>query len=216
LKAKARLQWLVFFLVLMGFGLRAPAMASTTFDLHGYNFADQVSATVDFDYDPDSGIIHLTITNSSDYDARLTGFAFNLPDSVYGISAFTGPYGWSYLFKPGNINTPGQFGQFDLAGITGPNFNGGFPNDSIPPNDTFAFAFTLEGMGLDALLENSFLQLFSYANKNGTPQPFIARFQRVGPFGEDSDVAVVPIPAPILLLGGGLLGLFGLRRRFGK
>ena len=213
MKSLLKLKCILLLLGLIAFGLQAPTWASTTFDLFGVNFPDQVAASVNFEYDSGSGQIDLSLTNNSDYDARLTGFAFNVPDSITGVSNFTGPSGWSVLFDPDNINTPGQFGKFTLGGLTGPNFNGGDPNDGIPPNSTFYFTFALMGSGLNGLTENSFLELLSDSGKNDIPQSFIARFQRVGPDGEGSDVAVVPIPTTLLLLSSGLLGLVGMRRR---
>jgi hypothetical protein len=207
-----KLKWGLLLLGLMTFGLQTPTCASTSFDLFGVNFPDQVSASVDFQYD--SGQIDLSIMNNSDFDARLTAFAFNVPDSV-GFVSFSGPSGWSASFDRDGINTPGQFGKFDLAGLTGRNFLGGFPNDGIPPASIFDFTFGLSG-DLSGLTEDSFLGLLSDPGNNDNPQPFIARFQRVGPDGEGSDVAVVPIPATLLLFGSGLLGLVGLRRRFSK
>ena len=214
MKNLVRLKCILLILGLVTFGLQTTIWAATTFDLVGVNFPDQISASVNFAYDSSLGQIDVSLTNNSDFDARLTAFAFNVPNNVTGVSNFTGPSGWSESYDPDNIDTPGQFGKFDLAGLTGPNFNGGDPNDGIPPTSTFDFAFVLMGSGLNGLTEESFLGLLSDPGKNDNPQPFIARFQRVGPDGEGSDVAVVPIPAAVWLLGGGLIGLVGLRRRF--
>jgi hypothetical protein len=216
MKDLLKLKWVLLLLGLITFGLQAPAWAATTFDLFGFNYPDQVAASVNFAYNSGSGQIDLSLTNNSDYDAKLTGFAFNVPDKITGVSGFTGPSGWSESFDPDNINTPGQFGKFDLAGLTGPNFNGGDPGDGIPPSSTFDFTFVLLGSDLDLLTENSFLGLLSDAGRNDSPQPFIARFQNVGLDGSGSDVAVVPIPTTLLLLSSGLLGLVGVRRRSSK
>lgn len=216
MKNLMKLKGVLLLLGLVTFGLQATTWAATSFDLFGVNFPNQISASVNFAYDSDLGKINVSLTNNSDFDARLTAFAFNVPDDVTGVAGFTGPSGWSKSFDPDNINTPGQFGQFDLAGITGPNFNGGDPNDGIPPLSAFDFEFLLNGTGLDVLTEDSFLDLLSYPGTNDNPQSFIARFQRVGLDGEGSDVAVVPIPATLLLFGSGLMGLVGLRRRFSK
>jgi hypothetical protein len=215
MKNLMKLKCVALLLGLVAFGLQTPTWAATSFDLVGFNFPVQILASVDFTYDSNLRKISVSLMNKSEFDARLTAFAFNVPDNVTGVNVFTGPANWSDSFSPNSINTPGQFGQFDLAGITGSNFNGGDPNDGIPPSSTFDFEFLLNGTGLDGLTEDSFLGLLSYpGNPNDNPQPFIARFQRVGSDGEGSDVAVVPIPAAAWLLGSGLVGLLALRRRF--
>ena len=164
------------------------AAGPLTFDLVGVNDST-LSAHVVFAYDP-SGKIEIDITNTSSGpapDPRFTAFAFNVPAGVTGVSSFSGPAGWDDSFDPNDINTPGQFGFFDLAGITGPNFNGGSPNDGIPVGFTFHFEFFLLGTGLNLLDETSFLSLLSF-DPNGNPdedeQFFIGRFQRTGIDGE--------------------------------
>jgi hypothetical protein len=189
------------------------------FNLGGVTDGD-LTAHVEFAYDETNGTINIDITNTSSfYDPRLTAFAFNVPDEVTGILSFAGPDGWDYLFAPDNINTPGQYGFFGLAAISGPNFNGGKPNDGIAPGSTFSFEFVLTGTQLGLLDELDFLTLLSFdglGSPDENEQFFIARFQQTGPFGEGSDVAIVPIPSTLLLLGSGLMGFVGLRRKFKK
>jgi hypothetical protein len=195
------------------------------FDVVGVS--DQtVKASVRFAYTPSSGRIDIQLTNTSTaFDPRATGFAFNAPAAVTGVSAFSGPIGWRYQFSPNAISAPGRFGLFDVAGLTGPNLNGGNPNSGVARNQSRNFAFTLTGTGLGSLTEMDFLGLFSASPLSpaapAVPQFFLVRFQRVGANGGGSDVAipggtprVVPEPALLALFAAAaFVGARRLRRR---
>lgn len=196
------------------------------FDVVGVGDANN-SASVTFAYDGSTATVILDIENTSGlFDPRVTAFAFNAPADVTGISSFVGPSGWSGVFDANDIDTPGQFGFYDMAGITGPNFNGGSPNDGIPLGSTFHFEIVLAGSGLAALTEMSFLS--QYADDPAGPpdhneQYFITRFQRTGSRGQDSDVAIpngdpnppvqTPEPASVLLLLAGVSAMAASRKR---
>ena len=208
------------------------AMAWATpifFGLQGVTFPDTVKATMVLDYEyliADAvGELSVTLTNNSTaVSSSLTAFAFNVPDEIEMVREFTGASGWTMYppdfepdsINPNSVNTPGPYGFFDLAGVTGPNFNGGDVADGIPQGQTFSFNFTLLGTDLDLLTSESFNLLSADLGGDPSLQPVIARFQGIdfGSGEDESDVAIVPIPAAILLFGSGLLGLAGLRRKF--
>jgi hypothetical protein len=217
-------------LVLAGAALIGSASSATAapmlFTLEGEDYSE-LSASVLFTYtglSSSSGRIDVQVTNTSTaYDPRLTAFAFNLPGAVTGVSNFTSSLaGWDDRYDRNDIDTPGQYGFFDIAGLTGPNFNGGSPNSGIARGVTANFSFRLNGSGMLGLTETSFLSLLSNdpaGSPNEDEQFFIGRFQRVGPRGQNSDVALpgtaraVPEPTTLLLSGLGLLGAAALRRR---
>jgi hypothetical protein len=183
----------------------APALSAKswaeTFDLIGVEDPINLVATVNlaYAYDAISGIgkINISITNNSLPDAgsdpRLTAFAFNLPDGVNVLGFSSNPIAWNLLAKSNAIDTPGLFGFYDVAAITGPNFNGGNPEYlGIMRGETFFFEFLVTGPDLDKLDATSFRALRSYSRPRPAEyvQYFIGRFQRTGEFGEGSDVAI--------------------------
>lgn len=196
---------------------------AVTFNVAGVNNPLN-TALVDFIYD---GIDKLTIeiknTSTSGPDPRITGFVFNAPSAVSGISLFSASgtaddSDWDDSFDRDKINTPGSFGEFDIAGITGPNLNGGTPNSGIVKNTAATFMFSLLGTGLDLLDEGSFLNLFSSGKGNFIQQAFGIRFQRTDLDKQGSDigfVTTVPLPAALPLMGAGfaVLGFVGWRRK---
>lgn len=208
----------VAFLLILSAG---PALA-TQFLLGGTNYSD-ISASVDFSYNPlssTSGEITIVAKNTSSITSALTGFAFNVPSNISGLSAFSGPTGWSGLFKVDAINTPMQYGFFDIAGITGPNFNGGKVGPGLDAGQTGIFTMDVTGTSMDTLTAADFLGTLSeLGDKVGLPQFFVDRFQGIGDFG-GSDVATpvapppVPEPGTVMLFGLGLFGLavFGKRK----
>lgn len=211
-------------LVACMFGFTGTALADS-FSIVGATDSNN-TALIDFVYDG-TDTLNIKITNTSAlWDPRVTGFAFNAPAAVTGVSSFIADPNfngaWSYDFDPNDISSPQPFGSFDVAGITGPNLNGGSALNGIPnaANDTVAqpnmvnFTFVLTGTGLGSLTTSSFLSILSDTStnptKNDTAVSFLGRFQRTGSDGAGSDVAIpgqVPEPSTILLFGSGLAGL---------
>lgn len=184
--------------------------------LVGVNYPGWVSATVDFSYtpvSPMSGQIDLFVTNDSLVWSTLTSLAWNVPANVFGVGNIGDlPVGWSAVLNPNGIGTPGQFGSFDAAELTGPNFSGGHPPAGIDTGESLAFHIALFGTGLNTLTAGDFLGLYSdLAGKKGEEQFMIARFQDIEIEGvgcDLSDVAIpVPLPPSIFLLGLGLISL---------
>jgi hypothetical protein len=145
----------------------------------------------------------LSITNTSPFDARITGLGFDLVDGDFtansssGLNGFTGGNVASFTFSDASFGNIPQFDDavLDFGWLTGANFSGGSPNNGMAPGATLIFSASGPFPSLnDAQLASS----------------LFVRFQRVGQNGSLSDVGrgttdQVPEPASIVLLGTGLL-----------
>ena len=155
----------------------------------------------------------LEITNTSPFDARITGIGFDLiigdftANNSSGLDGFAGNDPGGFTFSDAALGNVPQFSSsvLDFGWITGNNFQGGSPNNGLAPNDTLTFTVS---------------DTFAGLTDTQIADALFVRFQRVGEDGEGSDVGtpgdvpdVVPEPATLLLFGLGLAGAAAVRRR---
>lgn len=209
----------------------ALALVASTTASAGYTSLSFVSTVVDGHgtigkYDGSLGFSHtagnssatltITLNNllSTASGGKLTGFVLNGP-AVSGLTyALTAKPNSSWS-KTGAAENAAPFGSYSLGAALGGSFlGGGSPNPGLAVGSSFSFEFSVNGASslLETLSASSF-----WNGMNGNPA-FLARFKGFTNGGSDKSPAalamqVVPIPAPVLLAGAGLLGAFAIRRR---
>jgi hypothetical protein len=164
-------------------------------------FYTSLQASVTFVYDSTSGKIDITLANTTTLspDWRITGFAFNLPTAITGSTALTGPTGFRKVYDKDDINTPGQYGFFDLAALTGTDFEFGNVNNGVRKGQSALFSFQLSG-AFGNLDEAKFLSQLSTGEWQKRNTYFAVRFQQVGGGILGKDMGI-PVGSPTAVKG---------------
>jgi hypothetical protein len=198
-------------------GTASVASAATIVDFSGVTNGSLASGTASITLDAGGTFITGTVTNTAPFDARLTGFGFDLfggdPSGYTGSpNPITLPAGVTFNFQDDGLGNVPEINNavLDFGYITGPNFPGGDPNSGLDNFQTLSFMVSGAFAGLTEAEIASAL---------------IVRFQRVGENGQLSDVAAagsplplspVPEPASMLLVGSGLAYLARRRHKSGQ
>ncbi len=193
------------------FALSSVARADAVAVVTGNSTGNLSTANVSVSFNDATNTFTFTITNTSPFDARITGIGFDI--GAGNVNGFTGANVAGFTFHDDDLGNVPQFNSANLDfGFTtsnNGNFTSGFPNNGIAPGASLTFTVSGAGFG-NGLTEQ---QLAS---------AIYVRFQRVGANGEGSDVgrpgtpSSVPEPMTMLLFGTGLAGIAArVRRRKG-
>lgn len=159
-------------------------------------------------------------------DQYLTAVAFNNPDDSVFSAALVGtasPSTFSFTDGTPNGISTANFGSFDFLLAIGGSFDsGGTVTDGVPPLGALTFTVQITGAGSGLLTEASFTSALSTGGPDGSTWGAV-RFRgfsndaatRTGD-ADPLDVAAVPAPLSLVLVGAGLVSLGAVIRRKAK
>jgi len=167
------------------------------------------------DYDESTGVLQITLNNTSPLNSSATGLAFNIagsPDVTVAYDATDNPTTAGVLESAFSLEAAlgfAPFGEFEY-GLSSNN-SGQNNAQGVNPGETGIFTFDLDGPDIGDLSALSFISALSTIPPGTQPSLFGVRFQSVGDDFEGSDRATaVPGGTPVPLPPGAWVGLASL------